>query len=312
MMELKHNIKQLSISYSEGYTIRAVAMIMIIFVHCANEYDFYTSTISRGLLVPYFGYLGCAVFFFMSGYGLYCSYHKNKYNSNKEFGYKLISQIKTLLIPYLVAFAVTYLLSCSIGQTNDFTYLFSISMPDGNPIWFFKITLMNYAVCTLAQVGRMNEKATILTLFVAQFAIVCCLYLCKMPPHWYASNLAFVLGWYYACKNRYSRLVTPFALAIICIFSACAIMNINNAPMFIIGSLSFCVLLVTTLCSFTYRSKRLEFIGKNSLFFYLFDIPIMNAIHSDSMSCIAYFALNLSLTAVATYFYIVLKSKLFK
>lgn len=67
-----------TILYEQGYAIRGIAMLMIIFVHSINEYECYNSEISQLLLIPMFGVLGCSLFFFMSGYGLLFSLCKKK------------------------------------------------------------------------------------------------------------------------------------------------------------------------------------------------------------------------------------------
>lgn len=80
-----------TISYEQGYAIRGLAMIMIIFVHSINEYEWYNSTLSKISLIPLFGTFGCSLFFFMSGYGIFNSLLKK----GREIKYDyLLAQIK--------------------------------------------------------------------------------------------------------------------------------------------------------------------------------------------------------------------------
>ena len=46
-----------TISYEQGYAIRGLAMIMIIFVHSINEYEWYNSGLSNLLLICMFATL---------------------------------------------------------------------------------------------------------------------------------------------------------------------------------------------------------------------------------------------------------------
>lgn len=81
----------------DTYTLRGLCMLMIIVHHVIKLMPNCPMTIWR------WGDLGTAVFFFISGWGLYCSMEKRVKIDWSYFGLN----IKKLIVPFLVVWLVT-------------------------------------------------------------------------------------------------------------------------------------------------------------------------------------------------------------
>ena len=155
-------MNRIEIPYYTGYFLRGIAMLMIIFVHSINEYSDYDSSWCRALMIPEYGCMGCSVFFFMSGYGLFRSLEKKRVNSSY-----LISHLLKLLSPFIAAFVIAYivgeLVPSSVTQItiNDITAIFRLSMPSGIDMWFFKVILADYIVTILLFVIKLHAVQVI-------------------------------------------------------------------------------------------------------------------------------------------------------
>lgn len=81
----------------DTYTLRGICMLMIIVHHVIKLMPDCPMTIWR------WGDLGTAVFFFISGWGLYCSMEKRE---KVDWGY-LWNNLKKLIVPFVIVWAVT-------------------------------------------------------------------------------------------------------------------------------------------------------------------------------------------------------------
>lgn len=297
---------KVKIPYSVGYIIRGIAMLMIIFIHSINEYSEYNSTWCRILMIPEYGCMGCSIFFFMSGYGLFSSFAKKTIN----FSY-LISHLHKLLLPFIATFFITYLvvelLPSSITQitTNDITAIFKLSMPCGIDMWFFKIILANYCVTILLFLYKpyTTQVIEIITILHVSFIIIC--YLTHRPLYWYCSNLAFPLGAMVSSikRSQFQKVMMPasiLSIILFCIYYLSNVFGFNKVPITITGNLALCILLLSCISIFSLHIKVpwLEYIGKNSLYYYLFNVFVMLSIPSQSMSYLTYFTANVLITTM--------------
>lgn len=294
----------LAISYERGYVLRGIAMLMIMFVHSINEYEAYSSDVSVALLVPKYGQLGCSVFFFMSGYGLLCSLSRQR---RVPVGY-LWSHVRKMLVPFVIAYVgavlvVETLLSDVQGNVLN---ILSLTMPEGTDMWFFKVILCNYMVTTALFMLDLPTRMRIFLLSAIHCGAIVAMYLLDVPGYWYFSNLCFPLGmWLAYAKRTVSGWTRWFSYA--CIFSLViyyAIITIHhtNAPLEIVANMLFALLMALLMAKVKHLCHHgwLVYIGKNSLYFYLFNVPIMLALPASAMHWIAYLALNLMLTWVVT------------
>lgn len=175
-----------TISYEQGYAIRGLAMIMIIFVHSINEYEWYNSTLSYSLLVPMFGTFGCSLFFFMSGYGIFNSLSKK----GKEIEYNyLLAQIKKIIIPVAIVYVInSIILPHTLTYNNiiiDHSNILTLSLPEGTSIWFIKIILFDYLTTffLFKHISDCEKRLTYIT--IAIIALIAVLYILKFGSFWY-------------------------------------------------------------------------------------------------------------------------------
>ncbi|MBR5804320.1 MAG: acyltransferase [Bacteroidaceae bacterium] len=311
------DLPKLDISFEAGYALRGIAMLMIMFIHSINEYAIYTSELSTTLLVPQYGQLSCSIFFFMSGYGLYFSLSKQR---GALLSY-LWLHVKKLLFPFFLAFIGVLLVLHIFKNADNAIYsikpwnILTLTMPEGTDMWFFKVILIDYVATILLFMLPLKLTNRIGALFCLHaLAIVLC-YLLNVPGCWFFSNLAFPLGMYFAhYKGHLVQARNTLLLA--CLFSLVIYYTIvtlyhTNAPLEIFVN-TMCPLLIVLLMSKIPLSppRWLQYIGKNSLSFYLFNVPIMLAIPASSMHWVTYFILNLVITWIATILYTPLQRKI--
>lgn len=86
------------------YEVRGLCMLLILFHHI------YVQLVGMDLNIPYIGmilapggYLGTGLFFFMSGYGLYCSMSSKKELPFSYLWQRLYKMISVFVIGYVLA-----------------------------------------------------------------------------------------------------------------------------------------------------------------------------------------------------------------
>ena len=311
------SLPTLDISFEAGYALRGLAMLMITFIHSINEYPVYTSELSSTLLVPKYGQLSCSIFFFMSGYGLYFSLSKQR---GSLLSYLWV-HVKKLLFPFLLAFVGVILALHLFKNADNATFpinpwnILTLTMPEGTDMWFFKVILIDYVATILLFMLSLKQSTRIAALFgLHALAIVLC-YLSNVPGYWYFSNLSFPLGMYFAYYRGHlahwrNSLLFACLLSLAIYYTIVTLFH-TNAPLEIFVN-TMCPLLVVLLMSKIPLTppKWLQYIGKNSLCFYLFNVSIMLAIPASAMHWVTYFVLNLVITWIATILYTPLQRRI--
>lgn len=277
-------------------------MLMIIFVHSVNEYADFGSLLSRSLLVPHFGEIGCDVFFFMSAYGLYHAYNKPAVS---RVNY-LLRHLRTLLTAFVSAYCIMLVASALQPGHEGFSAsnILTLTMPDGTDMWFFKITLLNYLVMFLLYMSEMKEKNRRWILVGVYCALVVLMWACGAHTYWYVSDMCFASGYLAASismdKKRHTYLTAALSMVAIayCVLIS-PVFELHNAPMYVIGNTAmgytFVMLWNRLDCG---HPGWLLFIGRNSLYFYLYSVAAMLITDSSEMHWICYFAIVLLLTTI--------------
>lgn len=299
-------MNKITITYSVGYIIRGIAMLMIIFVHSINEYPAFDSAWCRALMIPQYGCMGCSIFFLMSGYGLFSSIAKKPIDTTY-----LVSQLYKLLLPFVATFVITYMvvewLPASITQVtaNDLSAFFQLSMPCGINMWFFKVILIDYVLTIVLYLTKLHTLQVIRIITFLHVLFIIYGYLSHCPINWYCSNLAFPLGAAVTCmkQSQIQRIMKPaFILSIVlfCLYYLSSIFGAYRVPFAMAGNLALCVLLLS--CVFFLPLNRsvpwIEYIGKNSLYYYLFNVFVMLSIPSQSLHYLTYFLANVLATTI--------------
>ncbi len=236
-----------SVSYNQGYAIRAIAIIMIGFVHSINEYACYYSNISSLLLLPMFGMLGCSLFFFMSGYGMFKSLIKNSGSLTISYIY---SHIKKILIPVAIVYIINSIVLPWTSTYNDINInhcnLLTLSLPEGTGLWFIKIILYDYVTTFLVFKFIVDMNKRLMSILIIQLVLIMVLWICGFGSYWFVSNLGFVLGAWYVF-NPFSKKIMVIPISIFVIYYLCVVNGILYVPIQIIGGLVFCIIVVSVI-----------------------------------------------------------------
>ena len=312
----ENNNREFDISYNTGYTIRGLAMIMIIFVHSINEYAIYTGTFSKVMLIPHYGILGCTLFFFMSGYGLNSSLTLYKGSKIKY----LYRHLLKLVIPFAISFAITAcLLSLPYLKdiSNEIKNIFILSMPDGTDMWFLKAIIIFYIITVALFMTSNNNKTRSIILLILCLAVIAIFNSKNLPGHWYFSILSFPLGFWMqkaAINKKAIRKILAFSILTFAIYYMLTLIFNLRVCLELFGNIAFAFIIVIVVSMFAkgFNSKILIYIGKNSLLFYIFNIPVMLAIPSHTMHWITYFFLNLIITQLVIMVYLPISNRILK
>ena len=293
-----------SISYEQGYAIRGLAMVAIIFVHSINEYECYSSTLSKLLLIPMFGAFACSLFFFMSGYGIFNSLRKR--GDEIKYDY-LLTHTKKIIIPVAIVYIInSIILPHTLTYNNitiDHSNILTLSLPEGTDIWFIKIILFDYLTTFFLFKFTSDYKKRLVYIAITQAALIVVLYTLKAGSYWYVSNLCFVLGTLHVIFPIFKNKFLITSIFIFIIFYFCLINDIKSAPIQILGNITFCTITIYIMLKKEKWPKWLCFIGKNSLLYYLLNIPIMLLIPSNNIHPSIYFIANVIFTTISIFLY---------
>lgn len=293
-----------AISFDQGYAIRGIATIMILFVHSINEYDCYDSILSKLLLIPSFGTFGCSLFFFMSGYGMFTS--QNKRGGTPTFNY-LLAHLKKILIPVAIVYAINSIVLPYTMGYNDIVInhlnILTLTLPEGTDIWFIKIILFDYITTFLISKATTNTNKRLVYIFIVQSALILILHILKTGSYWYIANLCFVLGALHTTYPIFKKKYILTSIAIIVAYYFFSAIDFINEPMIIIRNIAFCTIATYTISRLRHCPKWILFMGKNSLLYYLLNIPVMWVISSNNMHFTVYFILNVIFTTALVLIY---------
>lgn len=296
------------ISYRQGYVMRGIAMLVLIFVHSLNEYPAYTSPFANVWLVPSWGEFASSLFFFLSGYGLLSSMTNQ---GSVDFRY-LARHIRKLLVPFLLTFLLTIVAlmitqGCRNASQWQLENVLTLGMPDGTDLWFFKTIFLFYFMSFFCvKVTRNNgRRLWLMGALLVLYSLT--LYANRYPGYWYDSNLCFVVGACFAVgKVQMGRSLVLLSFALFAAFYVLSLFDYRKAPLEVAGNVVCCVCLVWTLTRFNAERKLFDvvaFIGENSLLYYLLSVPVMLVIPSARMHWAVYFLANLLATTLFVLLY---------
>lgn len=249
-------------------------MLMILFVHSINEYPEAMHQLwAHALLVPHWGIIGSAVFLLLSGYGMLCSLQRRGTSFDAHYW---LRKTKGLLLPYIVAFVVTALTLTIYDAKYDGTYNFDacqllhLNLSDGNELWFFKTIVAEYLLLMILNLIQLSPRMQVIVMGVIHVAAVAMMYGSGWPRYWWASDVFFALG---------------MATALIVVRR-----QMNTKP-------------TRALPWEPYASRALSYIGRNSICFYLLEIPVMWMLPSSQLPWPLFFLLTVALTTLLTELY---------
>ncbi len=288
----------------DTYTLRGICMLMIIVHHVIKLMPDCPMTIWR------WGDLGTAVFFFISGWGLYCSMDKKE----KVDWVYLLQNVKKLIIPYFIVWALTELAFKLIHTEYSSTKMIcdglTLSYPSFTVVnlWFFKVILTTYVLSILTfilvkqRVLRLSIIILIILLCIG-YIIVAWRVLC-LPSYWWCSVFCFPIGMWLSAYRSELQGVLSHKIAIAVIAAAIYVLFVNYdflpMPRSIKYVPAFCLLTVSLISIVNIQSKLLYFIGKNSLLFYLIHIAALLLLTEILGGIHQYYVLILGVVLVVT------------
>lgn len=277
---VKYGENQRYMSPTNTLTIKGFWVMVVFFCH----YSGYVS-LTRGADLPFvqlnsaIDQLCVVMFWFYSGYGIWCSY-QNKEKYIKTF-------IKKRLTPVWLSFAICILLFSAENLLLGFTYssaevmlAFTGWTSVGNSNWYMFVTFVLYIIFYL--VFRVFEKKeTLLGLLVYTgtcIGLVVVLYINKeKEPWWYNTLLCFPAGMWFAVLKKHIDdfvfrngknyiLVITVAIAS---FLITYLLKRWHGVFFILYAICFCVLIVIVTMKLTFYNKLLSFCGEHVFSIYM-------------------------------------------
>lgn len=247
--------------------IRGICMIFIMlhhsFQHGLSDALQFGSIQSKALRDA--GYLCTSVFFMLSGFGLYMSIQNKSFNLSNTY---IKNKFLKLFVPFLLYFFVYWFISYSrnLVSWDDLLFVFLLSLPNGEPIWFFIVITFVYLVTFSIFRYKIVHPIYVITLSVLIYAVV--VRASMIGLHWYNSIICFPAGLliakYYAYLKSYASY--KYLILIFLLF----LLNYPKAQCF--SGILFSLIFLIVFRYIPFQACRifnwLKFIGDNSLLFF--------------------------------------------
>ena len=275
--------------------LRGIMAFAIIFHHISEKAD-------SGFFFPlmqHFGYLIVAVFLFLSGYGLICSYNKKGKEYLKGF---LKKRVLYLLIVYCLVTVIYAIYHLILGD-------FSFSLTIAENSWYMWVQIVLYLIFWLS-FSLFDKRTAILSVFILQTLMNILLIIVGFGVLWYISNYAFVFGIVFGnykdgidlfIKKHY----IPFTCSAIVLFfifsylpSVVGIYSICR----IISTVFFCIIVISFILAFKITGKLWAWIGKMSLEIYLLHGLVYMSLRHFISNDVIWLVLTIIITVAISYF----------
>lgn len=287
----------------DTYTLRGICMLMII-IHHVLKYAEWAPIPIRGI----WGDMGTAVFFFISGWGLYCSMEKRE---KVDFSY-LWQNLKKLLVPFFIVWGCTELIfnimHPDYGGGNILRDGIALKYPSFTfkiiHLWFIKAIVGVYIVSILTFIFTKNRllRVSIVT-FICLTYILLGWKVLHLPQYVWGSIICFPAGMWLSAYRRELKpvLEQKWAIAFVSLFLYWLFRSYDFLPLraYLKYSIPFCLLFVSMGSIVNIQSKWLYFIGKNSLLFYLIHLALLLLLRESEYMC-EHFILTLCVVFIGT------------
>jgi len=263
------------------YSLRGIAMLMIIISHTYNGYpidspSFYFPKWLNVFQLGLWGGMGVCIFFFISGYGMFYTLSKNEH-IDREY---LLSKFKRLFEPFFIYWIVEVIVLSIFNRSELTIHIFkeivTFSIHPDIENWFFKVIVATYIITIALFKCRLSNGLRILLLSL--FAIV---YLITMKQldygqWWYNTILAFPAGAFVAHRYDWFACQKAWLMSAIglCVMFALLIFYMNT----IVFHLAFILFAIYSIMIVDIQNRILYFIGFNSFIFYFMECPVMDTI----------------------------------
>lgn len=285
-------------SKNNTYEVRGLCMLLILFHHI------YVQLIQMGCCIPYVsillspgGYLGTGLFFFMSGYGLYHSMAFKEILPASYLWKRLLKMWSVFIVAYMLT-SIPMMLNNEFGGGNLIDFL-TLTIPH-TTTWFFKVIVLTYIVTFLIFKLNVNRgwKVGMVTFVSVIYYVISSKFL---PDFWYTSVLCFPMGMIVAlCK---SRLNTKLQLLLSMLFVPC-FWKMQDLHWRFVTAILFCFFVLFLIRFVRYKSSVLNYIGVNSLCFYLFQLALLQNLHMLTSNPLVYMLLMVGCVFIFTFMYV--------
>ena len=196
----KQNNYEDYLSIDKCNVLRVILAIFIVLHHLSKKYTI-------GYIFPklqHLGYLIVAAFFFLSGYGLMRSYQKK---GVKYFDGYWKTRIGYLFLVYFITTFAYFVCYNLMGKYITFAELLK-SFVNGQPIisnsWYISVQLLFYILFwfVFKLMNRVSDNSKIMIALILTVGIVALFYISGLNSFWYLSDLAFIVGLFFAKKQR--------------------------------------------------------------------------------------------------------------
>lgn len=284
------------------YSLKGIAILSVILHHC------YQHSIYKMGMPNYCPFIGgqlgsyaVALFFMLSGYGMFLSMRKNDLNNSYLF-----SHLKKLYIPFVVMYTIRLISFISL-DIMDWSWkcipkFLIMHYPLGEN-WFMKVIVSAYIISFFVLKYIKNDYIAILTIFG-----ISCMYF-NAAPHfglggfWYLTSLNFSLGMMLAKSKKIIQENSISTFFVVSLIFGCFFIN-GNLP--ICGSL-ISLLSIIAIRYVNINCRVFDYMGHHSWLFYLSHgmfLFIYPAVISHNWVYYPFFVLGATTCVVLLYNYV--------
>ncbi len=232
------------LSKENTQSIKGLSAIMVLFSPLSTSLSFGNRYLT--VFLASFGYLACATFFFLSGYGLEISFSKVDYH--KSF-------FKNKIVPYFIIYliiALTYFCyHLAIGNSTTFNLIlrtFSFGDTFIANGWYLQVQFYLYVLFWIVYLLFSNRRSVRICCIFAVLICYCIIcYCCRISEFWYISIISFPIGCCFAGNRNKSKVIIRFFAAVLFVITYLATYLIGNTLLrtilYIFSSSSFSVAL---------------------------------------------------------------------
>lgn len=270
--------KENVIEKNDAVILRGIAAILVILAHYTNSFSNWGGVLR---LYRFCGGIGVLIFFFLSGFGIYCS--NVDFVPNTNFLWK---RFKNVYLPYvLMKFVFNGLNIIQVGSgeiqlRNIWFNIFGLDKDD----WFIKIIIIQYIIFFI--VWKFFKKKYILG-FTGVICLAVSIMFCflQYDPRWYNGLMLFWAGMVLAKYKKEFILFTQnfYILKLTVLFLLFIVMALifwqHKGYIWAeytktISGIFLCIGICTALRRIDLNSKILKWFGERSLYLYIVHINI--------------------------------------
>lgn len=273
------------INVSDSNIMKGIAAMFILFAHFYNQLSGMTD-IGIGKLWLYMGGVGVCIFFFLSGYGL------NRSDSIQRPGF-IAKRLKGVLIPFMIIRCICYFINYSSGN-KGIVFFSGYVLGIMEPQWFVSVILiiyMGYYVC-YKMFGR---KRLNFAVFLYNVGIGILFFVLGANSRWYNAHLLFSIGMIVAdynmsVINALKRINWWMGNVILGGGFLCfaILFSVNKGYWWsivfkLVSGMLVCLLFMNLFLRVRFRSNVIQWIGQNSLLFYIIHLQILSMSFLDGV-----------------------------